>query len=325
MPPIVVAAMYQFVSVKNPDGLRGPLLELMHQEGIRGTLLLASEGINGTVAGTRTGIDRLIDWLRVPERFSGLSHKESYCEEMPFLRTKVKLKKEIVTLGIEGVDPKDVVGTYIKPEDWNALISDPDVTLIDTRNEYEVQIGTFKGAKNPKTESFREFPEFVEKNLDPAKHKKVAMFCTGGIRCEKSTSYLKSQGFEEVYHLEGGILNYLEKVPEAESTWEGECFVFDERVAVDHQLNRGQYDQCNACRMPITDEEKQDEHYVHGVSCPHCFSKTSAAQRERFAERQKQIDLAKSRGEQHIGTGVGNVMEKRKSEKLRKKKEQRSG
>ena len=324
MPPIVVAAMYQFVSLENPGGLRAPLLELMHQEGIRGTLLLASEGLNGTVAGTRTGIDRLIDWLRVPERFPGLSHKESYCEEMPFLRTKVKLKKEIVTMGIEGVDPKDVVGTYIKPEDWNALISDPDVTLIDTRNDYEVQIGTFKDAKNPRTESFREFPAFVEENLDPAKHKKVAMFCTGGIRCEKSTSYLKSQGFDEVYHLEGGILNYLENVPEAESAWEGECFVFDERVAVDHQLNRGQYDQCNACRMPITEEDRRDGHYVHGVSCPHCYSKTSAGQRERFAERQKQIDLAKSRGEQHIGAGAGDLMERRKSEKLRMKKEQRS-
>jgi len=296
--------MYQFISLANPESLRDPLLELMHQEGVQGTLLLASEGINGTVAGPRTGIDKLLDWLRVAERFPGLSHKESYCEGMPFLRTKVKLKKEIVTMGIEGVDPKDVVGTYVKPEDWNALIADPDVTLVDTRNDYEVQIGTFKDAVNPKTESFREFPAFIEANLDPAKHKKVAMFCTGGIRCEKSTSYLKSQGFDEVYHLEGGILKYLETVPEAESTWEGECFVFDERVAVDHQLNKGRYDQCSACRMPITDDDKQDEHYVHGVSCPYCYNKTSAGQRERFAERQKQIDLARSRGEQHIGGRV---------------------
>jgi UPF0176 protein len=315
MPPIIVATMYQFVSLDDPGGIRSPLLELMHQEGVRGTLLLAGEGINGTVAGTRSAIDSLLDWLRVPERFPGLSHKESYCEEMPFMRTKVKLKKEIVTMGIEGVDPKNIVGTYIKPEDWNALIADPDVTLIDTRNDYEVQIGTFRGAKNPKTESFREFPAFIEVNLDPAKHKKVAMFCTGGIRCEKSTSYLKSQGFDQVYHLEGGILNYLETVPESESAWEGECFVFDERVTVDHQLNRGQYDQCNACRMPITDNDKQDKRYVHGVSCLHCYNKTSAGQRERFAERQKQMDLAKSRGEQHIGAGVGHLMKKRKDEK----------
>lgn len=324
MPPIIVAAMYQFVSLDDPGSIRSPLLELMHQEGVRGTLLLASEGINGTVAGTRSGIDRLLDWLRVPERFPGLSVKESYCEEMPFLRTKVKLKKEIVTMGVEGVDPENIVGTYIKPEDWNALIADPDVTLIDTRNDYEIQIGTFKDAKNPKTESFREFPAFVEAKLDPAKHKKVAMFCTGGIRCEKSTSYLKSLGFDEVYHLEGGILNYLETVPEAESAWEGECFVFDERVTVDHQLKKGHYDQCNACRMPITDNDKQHKRYVHGVSCPHCYNKTSAGQRERFAERQKQMDLAKSRGEQHIGAGVGDLMEKRRDEKYQRKKQQRS-
>jgi UPF0176 protein len=261
--------------------------------------------------------------LRDPERFPGLSHKESHCDEMPFLRCKVKLKKEIVTMGIEGVDPKDVVGSYVKPEDWNALIENPDVVLVDTRNDYEVQIGTFKNAINPETESFREFPAFVEANLDPAKHKKVAMFCTGGIRCEKSTSYLKSQGFDEVYHLEGGILKYLETVPESESSWQGECFVFDERVAVDHQLNRGQYDQCNACRMPITESDKQNEHYVQGVSCPHCHAKTSPEQRERFAERQKQVDLARARGEHHIGGDVSDLSEKRKAQKLEKKEAQK--
>jgi UPF0176 protein len=319
MSAIVVAAMYQFVTVDKPGVLREPLLKLMHDQGLHGTLLLAKEGINGTVAGSREGIDKLLDWLRDTDRFPGLSHKESYCDEMPFLRSKVKLKKEIVTMGIEGIDPKDVVGSYVKPEDWNALIENPDVVLVDTRNDYEVQIGTFKNAVNPETDSFREFPAFIAANLDPAKHKKVAMFCTGGIRCEKSTSYLKSQGFNEVYHLEGGILKYLETIPEAESTWEGECFVFDERVAVDHQLNKGQYDQCNACRMPITEDDKQSEHYLQGVSCPHCYGKTSPEQRERFAERQKQVDLAKTRGEQHIGGEVSELFEKRKAEKLEKK------
>ena len=325
MSPVVVAAMYQFVTVDNPGVIREPLLALMHDNGLHGTLLLAKEGINGTVAGSREGIDNLLSWLRDAKRFPGLSHKESYCDEMPFLRSKVKLKKEIVTMGIEGVDPKDVVGSYVKPEDWNALIDDPDVVLIDTRNDYEVKIGSFKNAINPHTESFREFPAFIAANLNPDKHKKVAMFCTGGIRCEKSTSYLKSQGFDEVYHLEGGILKYLETVPESQSSWEGECFVFDERVAVDHQLNKGQYDQCNACRMPITEDDKKNEHYVHGVSCPHCYSKTSPEQRRRFAERQKQIDLARARGEQHIGGEVSELNEKRRAKKLEKKEAQKSG
>jgi UPF0176 protein len=242
---------------------------------------------------------------------------------MPFIRSKVKLKKEIVTMGVEGIDPKSVVGTYVKPEDWNALIEDPDVLVVDTRNDYEVQIGTFKNAVNPKTETFREFPAFVAAHLDPLKHKKVAMFCTGGIRCEKSTSYLKSQGFDEVYHLEGGILKYLESIAAEDSTWEGECFVFDERVAVDHQLNKGHYDQCNACRMPITAADQQSTDYVHGVSCPHCIHLTTEEQRERYAERQKQVDLAKARGEQHIGSDVSELNEKRRAEKKARKAAQR--
>jgi len=198
---------------------------------------------------------------------------------MPFYRTRVKLKKEIVTMGVQGIDPNQVVGTYVKPEDWNALISDPDVTLVDTRNEYEVAIGTFKNAINPKTETFRQFPDYVENNMDPKKHKKVAMFCTGGIRCEKSTAFLKEQGYDEVYHLQGGILKYLETVDEKNSLWEGECFVFDNRVSVDHQLEKGSYDQCHACRLPITEEDKQSEKYQQGVSCPSCFDKKSDKQR----------------------------------------------
>src|SRR5690554_2204542 len=214
---------------------------------------------------------------------------------------KVKLKKEIVTMGVVDLDPNETVGTYVAPKDWNALISDPDVTLIDTRNYYEYNIGTFAGAVNPETETFRELPEYVAKNLDPKRNKKVAMFCTGGIRCEKSTAYLKQQGFDEVYHLQGGILKYLEEVPEAESLWEGECFVFDNRVAVNHQLEQGQFDQCHGCRHPISAEEKQSEKYLKGVACPRCYDRQTPEQRERFSERQKQINLAKARNQQHIG------------------------
>ncbi|WP_210444725.1 rhodanese-related sulfurtransferase, partial [Vibrio crassostreae] len=245
-----------------------PLTDVLEANQIRGTLLLASEGINGTVAGKRESIDALLQWFKQDHRLADVVYKESFNEEQPFNRTKVKLKKEIVTMGVEGIDPRHVVGTYVKPNEWNALISDPDVILVDTRNDYEVDIGTFKNAVNPNTETFREFPQYVEENLDPKKHKKVAMFCTGGIRCEKSTAYMKEQGFDEVYHLEGGILKYLEEVPEEESMWEGDCYVFDGRVAVNHQLEKSGYDVCNACRLPITDEDKASEHFEKGVSYP---------------------------------------------------------
>jgi len=267
-----------------------------------GTLLLAEEGINGTVSGSREGIDNLLAYLKSDPRLADLSHKEAENEEQPFYRMKVRLKKEIVTLGAPGTDPNKMVGAYIKPKDWNDLINDPEVILVDTRNDYEVEVGTFKGAINPKTQTFREFKQYVEENLDKDKHKKVAMFCTGGIRCEKSTSYLLREGFEEVYHLEGGILQYFEDVPEEESTWEGECFVFDQRVTVNHALEKGSYDQCYACRYPITEEDKQSPKYEKGVSCPHCYDQMSNSQRVRFMERQKQIELAKRRGEAHIGS-----------------------
>jgi len=247
-------------------------------------------------------------------------HKESYVDAQPFNRTKVKLKKEIVTMGVEDIDPNDIVGTYVKPKNWNALITDPDVLLVDTRNDYEVAIGTFKGALNPNTETFREFPDYVKDNLDKAKHKKVAMFCTGGIRCEKSTAYLKQQGFDEVYHLEGGILKYLEDVPQDETQWEGECFVFDNRVSVDHDLDKGQYDQCYGCRMPITEGDKQHVHYQQGISCHHCFDKTDDEQKARYIERQHQIELAKKRGEEHIGGEMVDLIEQHRKEKLKKKK-----
>lgn len=321
---IAVSAMYHFVRLKDYADYRQPLLDMMEAEGIRGTLLLASEGINGTVAGRPEAIERLLDWIKSQGPFAGLSHKESFCDEMPFYRTKVKLKKEIVTMGVEGIDPLNVVGTYVKPEDWNTLISDPEVVLVDTRNEYEVAIGTFKNALNPHTQTFREFPDYVKQNLDPAKHKKVAMFCTGGIRCEKSTAYLKEQGFNEVYHLEGGILKYLENVPEADSLWQGECFVFDNRVTVKHGLEPGRYDQCHACRMPISDTEKAHAHYEPGVSCPHCYDKVTEDRRQRFIERERQVQLAKARGEAHIGADAKESIEQRRARKAAEREAQRT-
>ena len=323
MPPIVVCALYRFVRLEDFENLRSPLLQIMLDNEIVGTLLLANEGINGTVAGSRQGINNLLDWLKSDPRLNKLSHKESFHENAPFYRTKVKLKKEIVTMGVENIDPNRTVGTYIKPEQWNALITDPDVLLVDTRNDYEVGIGTFKGALNPKTTSFREFPDYVKKNLDATLHKKVAMFCTGGIRCEKSTAYLKEQGFDEVFHLEGGILKYLESIPPEKSLWQGECFVFDNRVAVNHKLERGQYDQCHACRMPITEEEKKSPYYSQGISCHHCFEQYSDEQRKRFAAREHQMQLAKQRGEKHIGTSARVSMNQHRATKHEHKAEQR--
>ncbi|RKZ96360.1 MAG: rhodanese-related sulfurtransferase [Gammaproteobacteria bacterium] len=323
MPQIIVCALYKFVTLNDYQDIKAPLLNFMLAQNIRGTLLLASEGINGTVAGSRQDIDHLLSFLRDDPRLAHLSFKESFIDEMPFLRTRVKLKKEIVTMGVQGIDPKRAVGTYVKPKDWNALISDPEVLLIDTRNDYEVQVGSFKNAINPETESFREFPDYVKQHFDPQQHKKVAMYCTGGIRCEKSTAYMKEQGFEDVYHLEGGILKYLEQVPENETLWEGECFVFDERVTVNHQLQKGQYDQCNACRLPITDEDKQSEKYQHGISCPYCFDKTSPQQKARFTEREKQIQLAKDRGETHIGADTAKTIAVHRAEKQQSRENQR--
>lgn len=323
MSRIVVCALYKFVTLDDYQILKAPLLEFMQHHDVRGTLLLAKEGINGTIAGSRQNIDATLDYLRSDDRLANISYKESFTEIMPFLRTRVKLKKEIVTMGVEGIDPKQSVGTYVKPKDWNALISDPEVLLIDTRNDYEVQVGTFKDAINPVTESFREFPAYIEQNFDPEKHKKIAMYCTGGIRCEKSTAYMKEQGFEEVYHLEGGILKYLEDVPEEDSLWEGECYVFDERITVNHQLEKGDYEQCNACRMPITNDDKSHTHYLEGVSCPRCFDETTDEQKSRFAERQKQIKLAEQRGEAHIGADSAKTIATHRAEKQQLKENQR--
>ncbi len=298
---VVVAALYKFVALPDYRELREPLLDACIAAGVKGTLLLAEEGINGTIAGSREAIDTILKYLKADDRLADIEHKESLDETIPFYRMKVKLKKEIVTMGVGGIDPNSLVGHYVEAKDWNALISDPDVTVIDTRNDYECNIGSFEGAVNPNTTTFREMPDYVKNNLDPAKNKKVAMFCTGGIRCEKSTAYMLSQGFEEVYHLKGGILKYLEEVPKEQSLWQGECFVFDNRVAVDHDLNVGSYDQCHGCRHPITEEQKQSPHYQKGVCCPLCYDNLTDDQKQRFAERQKQIDLAKARNEQHIG------------------------
>ena len=316
----VTCALYKFVALPNYGSIRHPLLKIMTDNQVFGTLLLASEGINGTISGTRASIDTVLHWLAQQPGLDNIDTKESYDDNIPFYRTKVKLKKEIVTMGVEGIDPNQVVGTYVKPADWNALISDPEVLVVDTRNNYEVEIGTFKDAVNPNTTSFREFPAWATENIEPDKTKKIAMFCTGGIRCEKSTAYMKEQGFDEVYHLEGGILKYLEEVPKEQTLWQGECFVFDNRVAVDHDLKRGSYDQCHACRMPITEQEKTLDTYREGLSCHHCFGTLTEEQKQRFSQRQKQMELAKARGEEHIGSAAQLDTERRRAEKKARKK-----
>ncbi|MCF7203554.1 rhodanese-related sulfurtransferase [Pseudomonas oligotrophica] len=296
---IVVAALYKFVGLPDYVALRQPLLDTLLAHDIKGTLLLAAEGINGTVSGSREGIDRLLAWLRSDPRLADIDHKESYCDEQPFYRTKVKLKQEIVTLGVPGVDPNRRVGTYVEPRDWNALVDDPEVLVIDTRNDYEVAIGSFEGAVDPKTRSFRDFPDYIKANFDPARHKKVAMFCTGGIRCEKASSYMLGEGFEEVFHLKGGILKYLEEVPESESRWRGDCFVFDNRVTVRHDLSEGRFELCHACRMPVSAEDRESAHYAPGISCPHCWDRLPEKTRASARERQKQIELARQRNQPH--------------------------
>ncbi|WP_176085034.1 rhodanese-related sulfurtransferase [Martelella sp. HB161492] len=299
--PFLVAALYHFARFPDFRDFRAPLLEKAEAEGIRGTLLLAHEGINGTVAGSPDGIAALLDFIRARPEFSGLVHKESQASEMPFNRMKVRLKKEIVTMGVEDIDPLKIVGTYVEPKDWNALISDPETVVIDTRNDYETAIGLFKNAVDPKTRTFREFPEWVKANAGLHNKPKIAMYCTGGIRCEKASAYMKEQGFDEVYHLKGGILKYLEEVPEDESLWEGACFVFDERVSLTHGLKEGGHILCHACGHPVTPEEQAMPAYEKGVSCPHCETLYDASDRARFRERQHQIALSKTRGERHLG------------------------
>lgn len=292
---IVIATFYKFVDLADFQALQQSLSDECLSWGLKGTILLAHEGINGTIAGCRKGIDALLAYLKKDPRLFDIAHKESFSHELPFRRMKVRLKREIVSMGQPGVEPSRWSGSYVKPEDWNSIVSDPDVVVLDARNDYEVGIGTFEGAINPSTETFREFPGYVQGTLDPEKHKKVAMFCTGGIRCEKASAYLLDLGFDEVYQLQGGILKYLETVPLEESLWKGECFVFDDRVAVDHRLEVGSYRQCYACRRPLSSDDLASPHYQEGRSCPHCIDKLSEDQRSRFAERQHQIELARQR------------------------------
>ena len=304
--PYTVAAFYKFVALPDYEALRAPLLTMCKKHGIVGTILLAREGINGTVCGTHEAIAALMAHFAKDPRLADIAPKFSFASEPAFHRMKVRLKQEIVSMGQPHIDPVGAVGTYVRPEDWNALITRDDTLVIDTRNAYEVAIGTFDGAVNPETDSFRAFPAWVDGYLaalpDDKRPKNIAMFCTGGIRCEKSTAYLVGQGYENIFHLQGGILKYLETVPQEDSTWQGDCFVFDERVSVTHGLAEGDYDMCHACRMPLSAAEKNLTSYEPGVACLHCIETRSEADRQRFRERQKQIKLATARGEKHIGS-----------------------
>ena len=314
MPAFQTTAFYHFITLDNIKNLQTIIQDYCDKKSLKGTILIAHEGINGTISGKEKDILSFHEFIKKDEKFfnifQNLEYKASWSDENPFYRMKVRLKKEIVALGLPEISPTKKVGTYIKPKEWNALISDPDIILIDARNTYEVDIGTFRNAINPKTTSFREFPEYVKKNLNQKKNKKVAMFCTGGIRCEKASSYMLEEGFEEVYHLQGGILKYLETIPEKDSLWNGECFVFDQRVAVTNQLKEGQYSQCYACRHPLSQDELKSNDYNEGISCCYCIKTTSLAKKNNLKERQKQIHLAKTRGEDHIGKQIHKKMKK---------------
>jgi UPF0176 protein len=301
----LTAALYQFVDLPDFAELREPLQAWCERHAVKGTLLLAREGINGTIAGQEASVRAVLAHLRADPRLAGLPHKESWSDKPPFLRMKVRLKKEIVTLHVPGLDPNQTVGQYVKPQDWNALLADPEVLVVDTRNDYEVAIGSFAGAINPNIKTFTELPAWLDAQDrlrgDAGKKTKVAMFCTGGIRCEKSTALMKMRGFDAVYHLEGGILKYLEEVPVEQSTWQGECFVFDERVSVGHGLVPGPHDLCRSCRWPLSEADKASPNYVKGVSCDHCHTLRTPEEKARLAERQRQVELAEARGEVHVG------------------------
>ena len=301
MTKVIVAALYHFTKFSDYKKLQDPLRKICNSEGIKGSLLIAYEGINGTISGSRSGIDAVLKHIRSMPGCSDLEHKESFASEIPFKRMKVKLKKEIVTMGQPHIDPTLNVGNYIEPSDWNNLISQDDVIVIDTRNDYEVAIGSFDGAMDPETKSFGEFPEWWEENRSKYQDKRVAMFCTGGIRCEKSTNFLLNEGVKDVYHLKGGILKYLEEVPEKNSKWNGECFVFDSRVSVKHGLEEGIYNLCYACRMPLAPDDFKKEEFEKGVSCHLCIDSNDDERKERFRERQYQVELADKRGKHHIG------------------------
>ncbi len=296
----IAAAFYHFAALPDFAEKREPLQELCARHDVHGTILLAAEGVNGTIAGAPDDVRAVLAFLRSDPRLAALEHKESPADRTPFHRMKVRLKREIVTLGVPGLDPASQAGTYVDPADWNALIADPDVVLIDTRNDYEYAIGSFEGAIDPGTRSFSELPAWLDAHPE-LQGRKVAMFCTGGIRCEKSTALLRSRGFDEVFHLKGGILKYLETVPAEESRWQGECFVFDERVSVGHGLVQGPHTLCRSCRHPLSPEDRASSRYEEGVSCPHCHDRLDDTRRARLAERQRQVRLARERGRQHVG------------------------
>lgn len=305
MTDFLTAAFYKFVELPDFADLKAPLLAVCEANEVKGLILLAAEGINSTIAGPAAGVHAVLTHLRGDPRLADLQHKEAWSRKSPFYRMKVRLKREIVTMGVPDVNPGRMAGTYVKPQDWNALISDPDVVVVDTRNDYEVGIGTFNGAMDPAIKSFAQLPDWINQNsaLNPVSGNKpkVAMFCTGGIRCEKSTAYLRAQGFDEVYHLEGGILKYLETVPESQSLWRGQCFVFDERVSVGHGLVPGHHGLCRACRQPLDDADMASPLFEAGVSCPKCHATTRQTQKNSARERQRQWELAKSRDQDHIG------------------------
>lgn len=300
-PTVIIATFYKFVRVLDTQALRDELYDKCKRAGIKGTIIIAKEGINGTVAGSRKAIDSLLACFRGDERFRDMEHKESLASHIPFHRLKIKSKQEIVTMGQPDIDPRLKVGTHVNSRMWNELVNDPDVLVIDTRNDYECTVGTFKNAVSPNTRSFREFPDYVKKNLDPDKNKKIAMFCTGGIRCEKATSYLLSQGFDEVYHLKGGILKYLEEISPENNLWQGECFVFDGRVSINEKLEKGKHVMCYACRMPLSEGELKSDKYEEGISCPYCCDDLTEEKRQRLKERQYQVKLAEARNDVHIG------------------------
>ena len=299
-----VAALYKFSSINDPESLHNEIRKSLKSLSISGTILVGEEGINGTISGTNSNIKKAIAFIQSIKGFTSLDIKYSESPKNPFIRLKIKLKKEIVTIGDRSINPNKIVGDYVDPKNWNSLIDDKDTILIDTRNDYEYSIGTFKNAINPNTVKFREFPKWVKNQNfteDDKKNKKVAMFCTGGIRCEKASSLMMKDGFENVHHLKGGILNYFQSVKNEDSLWEGECFVFDDRVSVNQDLTVGNYDMCHGCRMPITEDDKKLKEYIKGVSCPKCFNTTTEDQKARYMSRQKQVDLAKARNQKHIG------------------------
>lgn len=299
-----IATFYRFTTIEDPSKIRGSIENCCRKNEVKGIVLLANEGINATIAGTQDGVLAVLRFLREDSRFAELTWKESSAIEQPFRKLRVRLKKEIVTMGVEGINPERLTGTYVKPENWNELVNDPNVIVLDTRNDYEVEIGSFKDAINPNITSFGELPQWIEDNIDVDAKPRIAMYCTGGIRCEKSTALLKEAGLNEVYHLEGGILKYLERIPEDKSLWDGQCFVFDERVSVGHGLEVGEYELCRACRNPISDEDMSSPLYREGVSCPRCHDRTSKQQKASYAERQKQIELARARNNEAHLKGV---------------------